>query len=164
MVRDLQPRLPIPPAWSGSLAVARLVLSTTTTVSWFVKTDSKILHFFYIANMQFLNMHSLYTLTLHSNDLNHLSFLLPYMSICPPKNYLSLSLLSSWTILEPKRTKPHKKDPQLKSIRLTRRNTRHFPFDKVRCSFAHLEIFLDCCSKWLWSLILYIKHSKSEAD
>ena len=30
----------------------------------------KFLHFFYIANMQFLNMHLLYTLILHSNDLN----------------------------------------------------------------------------------------------
>ena len=48
------------------------------------------LHFFYIANMQFLNMHLLYTLILHSNDLNQLSFLLSYMSICPPKK-LSLS-------------------------------------------------------------------------
>ena len=40
---------------------------------------------FDIANIQFLNMHLLFTLILHSNDLNQLPFLLSDMSICPPK-------------------------------------------------------------------------------
>ena len=104
----------------------------------------KILHFFYIANMQFLNMHLIYTLILHSNDLNQLSFLLSYMSICPPKKLsLSFSLFLLNHSLN-QRTKPIKRC-RLNSIRLTRRNTRDFPFDKVRCSFVHLGIFLGCC-------------------
>ena len=52
---------------------------------------------FDIANMQLLNMHLRYTLILHSNNLNQLSFLLSHMSICPPKK---LSLFLSFP-LEP---------------------------------------------------------------
>ena len=42
-------------------------------------------NFYTTFDMQFLNMHLLNTLILHSNDLNQLPFLLSYMSICPPK-------------------------------------------------------------------------------
>ena len=57
-----------------------------------------------------------------------------------PKNYLSCFFFPPWTILETKE-QSHIKSPQLNSSRLTEKNTINFPFDKVRYSFVHLEVF-----------------------